>query len=158
MKVEDAMSKRVATVLAGAAVRDAALQMDREDRGSLFVLEEDGSGRIEGVLTDRDICLAVAAGEPGVGDLQVRALMSADAHVCHPSDDLQRALEIIESCGRRRLPVVDEAGHILGAITLTDISRVVTRSGEAGVSASDVCRALVACSSRRRDPEHRLLG
>jgi CBS domain-containing protein len=158
VKVEDAMSKQVATVLAGEAVRDAALLMDREDRGSLFVLAEDGSGRVEGVLTDRDIGLAVATHERGIGELQVRALMSADAHVCHPSDDLRRALEIIESCGRRRLPVVDEAGHILGAITLTDITRVVTRSGEAGVSASDVCRALVACSSRRRDPEHRLLG
>ena len=46
--VADLMSKQVATVLAGEALRDAALLMDREDRGSLFVLEEDGSGRIEG--------------------------------------------------------------------------------------------------------------
>ncbi len=158
MKAEDAMTKELSICLVGDAVRDAALLMDREDRGSLFVLAEDGSGRIEGVLTDRDVCLSSARGEEAVGELRVRAVMSADPHVCHPEDDLQRVLQIIETSGRRRLPVVDNGGHILGAITLTDLARVATQSNDAEVSTYDVCRVLVACASQRRNPEHVLLG
>jgi CBS domain-containing protein len=155
--VEELMSKQVVSCLAGDEVRDAAALMDRTNRGALFVLSEDGLGRIEGVLTDRDIGLAVGQGRKELGELNVRGLMSATPHVCHPSDDLEAALQIIETSGCRRLPVVDDAGHVLGAITLTDIAREAVRSGSAGVSTVAVCRALVACASERRDPEHRLL-
>jgi CBS domain-containing protein len=158
VKVEDVMTKQVLTCLAGDRVRDAALLMDREDRGSLFVLAEDGSGRNEGVLTDRDVCLSAARGQEGIGDLRVRAVMSSDPHVCHPRDDLRSVLEIIETSGCRRLPVVDGGGHMLGAITLTDIARVAVKSSDPDVSAVDVCRALVACASQRRDPGRILLG
>ncbi len=158
MKVEDVMSKQAVTCLAADAVRDAALLMDRADRGSLFVLAEDGSGRVEGVLTDRDVCLCVARGEEKAGELPVRALMSAVPHVCHPQDDVRHALRVIETSGCRRLPVVVEGGHILGAITLTDIARVAIEVGEPGVSSDEVCRALLACARERREPEHLLLG
>jgi CBS domain-containing protein len=158
MMVEDAMTEDVAICFAADSVRDAALLMDRENRGSLFVLAEDGSGRIEGILTDRDVCLSAARGEEGTDDLCVRALMSADPHVCHPRDDLRDVLGIIEASGRRRLPVIDGGGHILGAITLTDIARVVTQFSGTEISPYEVCRALVACSRERREQAHLLLG
>lgn len=158
MRVEDVMSMQVVSCLAGDEIRDAALLMDREGRGALFVLAEDGSGQLEGVLTDRDVGLSVGGGDEAKTHLGVRALMSAVPHVCHPRDDIRRALQIIETSGCRRLPVVDEAGHILGAITLTDIAKVAIQSSDSGVSANEVCRALVACASERREPEHKLLG
>jgi CBS domain-containing protein len=162
MKVENAMTTSVATCLAGDALRDAALLMDRENRGSLFVLAEDGSGRIQGVLTDRDVCLATAREEERASKLPVRAVMSGNPHVCHPQDYLEHVLQIIETTGRRRLPVVDDAGHILGAISLTDIARVATEPSDStastAVSTDEVCRVLVACARERREPEHLLLG
>ncbi len=161
MKVEDLMTKQVLTCLAGDVVGDAAILMDREGRGCLFVLADDGSGRVVGVLTDRDICLSIGNATPedlAAGGMRVRSLMSAEPHACRPGDSLSRALVAIESCGCRRLAVVDEGRHLLGVITLTDIARASADPARSGVSPEDVCRALIQCAGERRDPEHLLLG
>lgn len=158
MKVEDAMTKRVATCLVSDFVSDAARLMDREGLGSLCVLADDGSGRLAGVLTDRDVCLAVARGESRLAELHVRALMSADLHVCHAGDELKQALLEIETCGRRRLPVVDDAGRLQGLLTLTDLAELAAGAQPAPISPAELCRVLVSCASRRREPEHLLLG
>ncbi len=91
--------------------------------------------------------------------MRVRALMSAEPHGCRPSDSLARALVTIEDCGCRRLAVVDEARHLLGTITLTDIAKAATTdTARSGVTPEKVCRALIQCAGQRRDPEHLLLA
>lgn len=158
MNVEKTMTTQVATCSADDTARDAAALMDAEDRGALFVVADGESRRIEGVITDRDICIALAReGDPS-SSLKVRAVMSAVPHVCLATDSLSRALQLIETHGKRRLAVVDEKGHLLGAITLTDIARAAIGGGARDVTSSDVCQALVACSRHRQDPEHLRIG
>ena len=62
MKVRDLCSPQVVTVEPGASLREAALAMRNQHVGALIVVErKDGVARPVGILTDRDIVVAVIA-------------------------------------------------------------------------------------------------
>lgn len=159
MKVEQVMTKDVATCYPDDALIDAASLMAAENRGSLVVLAGDGSRRVAGILTDRDVCLAVAR-SPELSGLQVRSAMASPVHCCRPDDALWELVALAETHAVRRFPVVDGGGQLEGLITLDDIAREAARSGAGmpALSAHQVCRAIGRCASEPHDAGHLQLG
>ena len=120
MRVADIMVRTIEFIPPGATVREAAELMGEIDVGALPV----GTARdLQGILTDRDILFrVVAAGRDGAR-VRVREIMSNLIFSCGPDDTIEAAMDMMSSYHVRRLPVQDEAGLVIGWVTLSDIAR-----------------------------------
>lgn len=123
MKVSDVMTRSVRTVLPTDSMGDALRIMWEGDCGCVPVVAPDG--RVHGMLTDRDVGMAVLAHGLAPDALPVGEAMSAGAHVCGPDDDLQAALATMGKRQVHRLPVVDDQGRLEGLLSLTDVVQAV---------------------------------
>jgi CBS domain-containing protein len=101
---------------------DAARLMREHHVGSLVVVDESGRGCVPvGMLTDRDIVVAVVAGEVDPRTLSVGEVMTGELATVPAGDSAEAALRLRRSRGIRRLPVVSEAGMLTGIVTLDDL-------------------------------------
>lgn len=105
-------------------VIEAAETMDEEGVGVL-VAEEDGD--IDGVLTDREIALAAAEHDGDLREVAVEDVMTEDVRTLRADDESLEAARTMAETGVRRMPVVDEAGSLVGVVRLDDI---VSLTGE----------------------------
>lgn len=120
MRVRDAMSTTLVSVGPDHTLQQAAEAMVAHGVGSALVLDLDGEG--PGILTERDVLRAVAAGEdPAV--TRVADHHVDDVVVAAPDWDLDRAARAMIGGGFRHLVVVDQAGEVLGMVSMRDIVR-----------------------------------
>ena len=91
--------------------------MKREDTGVLPVVEKEGSKRLLGVVTDRDLALRVI-GEGRNGDTQISDIMSGGKlTTAKPDDSVDRVMETMGAEQVRRIPIVDERGDLVGIVS-----------------------------------------
>lgn len=125
MQVRDAMSERCVTVKRNDSLQTAAGKMRDEDIGMLLV--EDESGKICGVVTDRD--LAVRALARGLGpDQAVAPCVTEQLVSCRQEDRLEDALRLMEQEQVRRLLVCADSDRPIGVLAQADIARIMGRS------------------------------
>jgi CBS domain-containing protein len=127
MKLRDLCSRDVVTAAPLATLREAAMLMRAGHAGALVVVDrESGAARPVGILTDRDIVVAVVA-VPGVRPEAIRVgdVMSAPIVLRRESDGLFEALQAMAEHGVRRLPVVAEDGTLAGIVTADDVLRTM---------------------------------
>ncbi|MBB5016004.1 CBS domain-containing protein [Rehaibacterium terrae] len=122
MRISDICIRGVVCIAPDASILDAARAMREHHVGCLVVAERrDGDARPLGVLTDRDIVLAVVAPDIDVDVLTVGDVMSPQPHTCREDDDLFGALQTMRRHGVRRLPVVDDEGRLAGIVSADDV-------------------------------------
>jgi len=128
MRVRDVCSPRVVLADPNASLRDAALQMRNEHVGALIVAErEEGRLRPAGILTDRDIVVAVVAfPEARPENIRVADAMSTDLETAREDEGLFEVVQRMSERAVRRLPVVRVDGSLLGIVTLDDVLRVLS--------------------------------
>ena len=80
----------------------------------------DHSGRIAGIITDRDICIALGTRNARASDIPVGSVMRTTVQTCEPESDALTALAQMSDWRVRRLPVVDAAGRLVGIFSLND--------------------------------------
>ena len=97
----------------------AASRMAEANCGILPVVND--KGVLVGVITDRDICLALSRTNRNALNVSVREVMTQKVVSVQPSDDLRQALARMRAARVRRVPVVDEAGHVTGLLSLDDV-------------------------------------
>ena len=127
MKVRDFCSRIVAVAMPSTDLREAARMMREHHVGSLVVIDKsDGATAPIGVITDRDIVVLAVA--PGIDPqtLTVRDVMSPEPAVLRDDCGVYEAAETMAATGARRLPVVTEAGVLLGIVSLDDVLRVLS--------------------------------
>ncbi len=154
MRVQDVMTTPARSCTPDATLAQAAQTMWDHDCGALPVLDSDG--RPAGVLTDRDICMAVARKNRFPGDMRVREVMSPHPFVCKPSDEIESALMTMARRQVRRLPVVDGRGCLVGIVSVNDVAAGATEGRLSARGADDIHRmvveALLAIREPSRDP------
>jgi CBS domain-containing protein len=124
----------------------AARLMRQHHVGSLIVVDAaDDSGRPLGIVTDRDLVLAVMAEELDPAVFTVGDLMSTDLATAPQTAGLMDAVEILRRRGLRRLVVVDDAARVTGVVTLEDLLDAL--AGELGTLA----QALRGARDRERE-------
>lgn len=145
MKVLDIMKREVRSCGPGSHLATVGRLMAEVGCGILPVLGE--GDRVVGVITDRDLCLAVAERDRKPSDIQVRHVMSGEVFICRPHDDVVEALGIMQARRVRRLPVVNEEGHLEGLLSLDDVvleSKAFASETFDGPFYADIARTLRA--------------
>ncbi|MCW2606316.1 MAG: histidine kinase [Frankiales bacterium] len=120
MLVRDAMTSAVLTVGPAHTLRQAARQMAERRVGAALVLDADADG--PGILTERDVLLAVAAGQDPDTEL-VGEHLTPDAVSAEPGWDLERAAAAMVKGGFRHLVVCD-GPDVVGVLSVRDLVRV----------------------------------
>ena len=116
---QDVMTKNPATCSSESPVVEAARLMEREGVGAIPVCE---NGRLEGIVTDRDIAVRVVAGGKDPRQTRISEVMTRDPECVKADEPVDRALEVMESRQVRRIPVIDGGGRLVGIIAQADIA------------------------------------
>jgi CBS domain-containing protein len=119
MKANDIMTKDPSVVTPETTAQEAARLMQSEDVGILPVVDAQGSRRLVGVITDRDIALRVVA--EGRSSAQVRDAMSPNVLTARTDDDVKEVMAKMAREQVRRIPIVDDSGMIVGIVAQADI-------------------------------------
>jgi CBS domain-containing protein len=123
----------------------AAELMWNHDCGVLPVVED---GRLAGIITDRDICIAVGTRNRPAAELTVGDVATREVETCAPDSDIHAAMTILRRAKVRRLPVVNEQGNLEGLVGLNDIILTVGRK-HSQVTYEEVLNTVKAVSEHR---------
>ncbi|HZO82191.1 MAG TPA: CBS domain-containing protein [Candidatus Binataceae bacterium] len=157
MQVERIMIRDVKTCSANDTLNRAAQLMWENDCGCIPVIAADGDGRVIGIVTDRDICMAAYTQGRPLFEIPVASAMARKVIACSPTDDLKRAETLMHDNQIRRLPVLDERGRLLGIISINDIAREAARERASRRGAVEVSDAEIGytfegiCQPHRHD-------
>ncbi len=121
MNVKECMSKELATVKPTDTLTETAKHMKQKSIGSVLVLE---NGKLAGILTDRDIAIAVAAEGKNASSTFVQDVMRKNPKTVEASAGIEDALKIMEKEKIRRLPVVDQ-GKVVGILSSSDLASIL---------------------------------
>lgn len=147
MFVREAMAKEVWSCRAHEPLAAAARIMWDHDVGAVPVL--DAAGKLAGIITDRDICMAAYFTGKCLDEEPVGIHMSTQVFTATPVDRVEAAEEIMRSKQVRRLPVVDGAGQLVGMVSLSDLARAAAERGRKAVEPSEVLSTLAAIAHPR---------
>jgi CBS domain-containing protein len=120
MKVKDIMTSELRTCAPETSAAAAAQMMWDADCGILPVVDRE---QLIGVVTDRDLYIALATRNRLASDLRVGDVASVAVVTCGPDDEIHRVLEAMKAHRVRRLPVVESNGAILGIVSIDDLVR-----------------------------------
>jgi len=105
---------------------EAARLMRDHHVGALVVVDQANGKRVPvGVLTDRDIAVAVVAKEVDARTLRVGEVMSGEPITVREQDSVLDALRLMRERGVRRVPVTDAQGALVGILAADDVLEVV---------------------------------
>lgn len=128
MHVADLCTHVVQTIDPDASATEAALKMRQHHVGTLVVLDPTRQGsHVAGILTDRDLVTRIIASSCDPKATRVRDVMTRSVGVCHARDEVFDAVQTMRRLGVRRLPVLDDANHLLGIVSTDDVHGVLGR-------------------------------
>lgn len=136
MRTGDICKRGVIVARRSTPLNDIAQLMRKNHVGSVVIVEDADAKRPVGIVTDRDLVVEVMA--PGLDPNKVVAgdIMTSSPAVARKDEDALWSLKTMRDRGIRRLPVVDDAGALVGIIALDDLVEHV------GVALGDIVQAL----------------
>lgn len=143
MKIQEVMTRDVEPCRAATDLAAVSMTMWRRDCGIVPVIDD--ARRVVGVVTDRDICMALATRHRRAEDVTAQEVMSSRLISVRPDDDVRLALETMRTQRVRRLPVVDAERCLRGMVSINDVVLHAQPSGGRGTatpSANDVLMTL----------------
>ena len=122
MKVRDVMTSDVGYCQPNTALAQAAMIMWQRDCGVVPVVNDEQ--QVVGMITDRDICIAVSMQNRLASQIKVGEIIYGEVKSCRPEDDLEDVLKTMRKRQLRRLPVTSKDGVLAGIISIGDLLNV----------------------------------
>ena len=117
------------TVPPGTSLADCIAAIQRTGTGdSVFV--SDGTGRLAGVLTERDIFGRLVGGDVPPIDLDqpVETLMTSKPHHLHLDETVRDAIALMQTGRYRNVPLLDDQDQLMGVIRPQDILKFLAEA------------------------------
>jgi CBS-domain-containing membrane protein len=151
MKVRELMASDVVSCTPTDSLNIPARLMGERVCGCVPVV--DHNNVVDGIITDRDICMGAYTQGRSLHLIPVKDVIGASVVSCEPDDDLFTAEKQMRDNKVRRLPVCDADGKLTGVISLSDIALEAERelrigSGRA-IPSTKVAEILGAVSEPR---------
>lgn len=152
MKIRKIMSKAPTYCTPSCTAEMAASLMHQCDTGILPVVQDSLDLKLVGVVTDRDLCLAVIAARRDPAHTVVNECMTRNPVCVGPEEEVKPALELMAEHQIRRLPVVDEHGRVVGMLSLADVMEQDAIAAEvlAGALKKICAPSIIATGKRAR--------
>lgn len=119
MKVQEVMTEDVKACFPDTNLAAAVALMCENDCGILPVVVDGGTA--VGVITDRDIAIAVGTRGRAPEEIRVDEVVHGPVIACTPDDDVHTALKTMRKDKVRRLPVLTDDGVLKGIFSLNDV-------------------------------------
>lgn len=105
------------------SARGAAELMRGHHVGTVVVVNDTSPDRRVplGIVTDRDLVVAIVAKGLDPESIRLDALMAPDLLTVRETDGIAETIERMRTKGTRRMPVVDASGALLGIVTADDL-------------------------------------
>ena len=123
VRCDEVMRRDVPLVDEQTTVQHVAELMRDENVGFLPIVRDDGSGRLVGVVTDRDLVVTVMADGLDPKATPIGHVMTPATITVAPDEDVESALGKMAELEIRRLPVVDEEHRVVGVLSLHDVAQ-----------------------------------
>ena len=149
MKVQDLMTSEPRTCSRETNLAEAGALMLDADCGILPVV--DTEGKLVGVVTDRDMYIALATRNRLASQLTVGEVARSQAFTCGPDDDVQDALATMKRHHVRRLPVDGFGGTVAGIVSMNDI---LLAAGNKGLGNAEIVDTFQAICARHHPMPH----
>lgn len=121
MKAQQIMTSDPVSVTPETPISEAARLMKDQNVGMLPVVEAEGSKRLVGVITDRDIAMRHVAEGHSSTDCPVSEAMTDHVTTATPQSSLDDVMDLMGKEQVRRIPIVDERGALVGVIAQADL-------------------------------------
>ncbi|HYN09562.1 MAG TPA: CBS domain-containing protein [Vicinamibacterales bacterium] len=150
MRVKELMTQPVYSCSVQDHANEAAQIMWEHDCGVVPVI--DGGGRVVGVLTDRDLCMAAHFQNRTLTDIPVADVMAQQVCTCGADDDVVDAERLMAEKQIHRLPVVSASGSLIGILSLADVARQTrnTTSRQRDEAVTQLANTVTAISEPHR--------
>ena len=114
------------TVRPGTSLADCLAAIQRTGTSdSVFVCDQ--GGRLIGVLTERDIFGRIVAGRVDLSQ-PVESLMTNEPKTLDLDQTIRDAIVLMQTGRYRNVPIVDEAGQLVGVVRQADIIKYLAES------------------------------
>ena len=138
MKVREIMTAQPKTASRNTTLAAAAQLLWGGDCGILPVVDD---GKLVGVVTDRDMYVALATRNKPASQVTIGDVATSKVWACGPDDDVHAALDTMASQRVRRLPVTQD-GALVGVLSLNDL--VLAAGADKAVRNDEVVATLKA--------------
>lgn len=124
MKAREIMTEGAEYIPLDATIEEAARRMAQDDIGAMPICN--GEGRLQGMLTDRDIVVKVLAAGKDPGSTKVEEVAQGTEVVTIGADDsVDLAIQTMKDHKVRRLPVID-GRDLVGMVSQGDLAKHIT--------------------------------
>jgi CBS domain-containing protein len=146
MLVKQVMTGEIATCRPDTNLAVVAKLMWDKDCG--FVPVVDAAGKVVGVITDRDICIASATRRLLPDQITAaQAMRRPPIHTTQAEETIEKALATMKQFQVRRLPVVAADNTLKGVISMNDI--ILASQQKDGPAPADIVSTLSAICAHR---------
>lgn len=125
-QLKDFATSVVAVVEPETAALVVAQLMRKHHIGALVVVDAQEKNQPVGIVTDRDLVLELMAEGLDPAVFTAGDIMTVDLVLAKPEMDAIDAVQLMKSHRLRRLVMVDEAGRLVGIVTMEDILELLT--------------------------------
>lgn len=121
MKVKDVMTENPVCCVSSHSAKTVAGVLRDEDIGSVPVVTDKSSMKLEGIITDRDLCCKVLA-EGLDPNTSISGFISRNPVTCRQEDDIEDCERAMQEHQVRRIPVVNDTGACIGVVAQADLA------------------------------------
>lgn len=144
MRISEVMSHPAVSCRADMTLDAIVRLMSEYDCGVVPVVDNDG--RLAGILTDRDVCLAALKRNQALHMIPVGEVMARQVYSCRGEDFVESAERLMRDRRIHRVPVVDADRRLVGVLSIDDLAQVAAHVRRSGVerefvqTVADICR------------------
>jgi CBS domain-containing protein len=120
MRAQDLMTSPTITCHVNDPLNVAAARMWDADIGVLPIVNDDG--KLAGVITDRDICMAAYTQGRALDTMLVNSAMAKHVVSARPNTNIAEIEQLMAKYRVRRIPIVDDAGKPIGIVSMNDLA------------------------------------
>jgi CBS domain-containing protein len=122
MLVKEIMSRDLIWCTPADTAQAAAKLMKDRGVGALPVVSDSVSRKLEGIVTDRDLCCTVVADAKLAEATRVGEVMTSNPVTCTPENTPEDCERLMQKHQVRRIPVIDAQGRCIGMVAQADIA------------------------------------